>query len=289
MSARMKLPFILARRFVAAETVEKTLPVAVELHEKGLGTTLDRLGEYVDDPDLAIEARDSYIALIRRIAETNGRVDRNISIKMSMLGQKIDEAFCIENLFMLLETAAQTNTFVRLDMEGSDTTDSTLSIFERAHRSHPESVGVVLQAYLKRTGEDVDRMCELGARVRLCKGAYREPSAIAHQDMSVIRERFADHMEKLITHGHYPGIATHDDILIGATKAFVGRNGIDASRFEFQMLYGIRPRTQLEIVDEGYNMRVYVPFGTAWMPYFSRRLRERKENVFFVLKNLFRK
>jgi len=285
----MKLPFFLARRFVAAETAEKTIPVAVRLHDQGLHTTLDRLGEYVSDPALAESARDSYIDLVKIIASAEGRVDRNISIKMSMLGQKIDEAFCEDNLHRLLEVAVSFDTFVRLDMEGSDVTESTLSIFERVHVRYPENVGIVLQAYLKRTREDVARMCELGARVRLCKGAYREPASIAHQDMSVIRERFAEYMEQLISAGNYPGIATHDDVLIAATRDFVRTNDIPSSRFEFQMLYGIRPRTQLEIVEQGYNMRIYVPFGTAWIPYFSRRLRERKENVFFVLKNLFRR
>ena len=285
----MKLPFFLARRFVAAETVEETLPVAQRLHNSRLGTTLDRLGEYVDDPELARTARDSYINLVETIAGSNGSVDRNISVKMSMLGQNIDESFCLDNLHMLLEKAHEHETFVRLDMEGSDTTGSTISIFERVHADYPDNVGIVLQAYLKRTREDVAQMCEMNARVRLCKGAYREPPSIAHQDMSIIRERFAEHMEMLISGGNYPGIATHDDTLIEATKAYVRKHAVPASRFEFQMLYGIRPSTQLEIVDQGYNMRIYVPFGTSWMPYFSRRLRERKENVFFVLKNLFRR
>ncbi len=285
----MKLPFILARKFVAAETVENTLPVAAQLKSSGLSTTLDLLGEYISDPKLATRAKESYISLVRSIDASDGAIDKNISIKLSMLGQKIDESFCIDNLHEVLTVAKETNTFVRLDMEGTDVTQSTVSIFEKVHADYSENVGIVLQAYLKRTTDDIARMCEMGARVRLCKGAYKEPAKLAFQDMPTIRDRYLEHMEKLITTGSYPGIATHDDILIAATKEFVRSNNIAPNRFEFQMLYGIRTDTQQAIASEGFGMRVYVPFGDMWYPYFSRRLRERKENVWFVLKNMFRK
>lgn len=285
----MRLPFFLARRFVAAETVEKTIPVAMELKRAGLGTTLDLLGEYISDPELATEAKESYIELVRSINDHTYDVDRNISIKLSMLGQQIDPEFCLDNLHELLTVAKRTGTFVRLDMEGTDVTQSTIDIFEKVYPTYPDTVGIVLQAYLKRTREDVERMCELNARVRICKGAYKEPAALAHQDMSVIRERFMEYMERLIARARYPGIATHDDILIDATKAYVRAHDVSHDDFEFQMLYGIRPDTQISIAEEGYNMRVYVPFGISWLPYFSRRLRERKENVWFVLKNLVRR
>ncbi len=285
----MKLPFILARKFVAAETVENTLPVAAQLKSSGLSTTLDLLGEYISDPQLATQAKESYISLVRSIDASDGAIDKNISIKLSMLGQKIDESFCIDNLHEVLTVAKETNTFVRLDMEGTDVTQSTVSIFEKVHADYSENVGIVLQAYLKRTTDDIARMCEMGARVRLCKGAYKEPAKLAFQDMPTIRDRYLEHMEKLITTGRYPGIATHDDILIAATKEFVRSNDIAPNRFEFQMLYGIRTDTQQAIASEGFGMRVYVPFGDMWYPYFSRRLRERKENVWFVLKNMFRK
>ena len=285
----MKLPFFLARKFVAAETVENTLPVAAQLKSSGLSTTLDLLGEYISDPKLATRAKESYISLVRSIDASDGAIDKNISIKLSMLGQKIDESFCIDNLHEVLTVAKETNTFVRLDMEGTDVTQSTVSIFEKVHADYSENVGIVLQAYLKRTTDDIARMCEMGARVRLCKGAYKEPAKLAFQDMPTIRDRYLEHMEKLITTGRYPGIATHDDILIAATKEFVRSNDIAPNRFEFQMLYGIRTDTQQAIASEGFGMRVYVPFGDMWYPYFSRRLRERKENVWFVLKNMFRK
>ncbi len=285
----MKLPFFLASKFVAAESLDGALPIVEGIKSNGLRTTFDKLGEYVSDRSVATAAKEEYIQLIRTIDEADGRIDRNISIKASMLGQKIDEAFCIDNLHEVLTAAKETGTFVRLDMEGTDITESTLSIFERVYPDYRDNVGVVLQAYLKRTREDIDRMCELQARVRLCKGAYSEPESLAWQDMSTIRERFLEYMEVLITKGRFPGIATHDDILINATKQFVKENDIDKDRFEFQMLYGLRADTQQDIANEGYGMRVYVPYGDQWFPYYSRRLRERKENVWFILSTMFKR
>lgn len=285
----MKLPFFLARKFVAAETLEGALPVVRSIKAEGLSTTFDKLGEYVSDRSVATEAKEEYITLIRTLNEATGRIDQNISIKLSMLGQKIDEAFCIDNLHEVLTEAKQTGTFVRLDMEGTDITESTLSIFEKVYPDYRDHVGVVLQAYLKRTKEDIDRMCELQARVRLCKGAYSEPASVAWQDMPTIRDRFLEYMETLITKGRFPGIATHDDLLINATKAFVAERGISKDRFEFQMLYGLRSDTQRDIAGEGYGMRVYVPYGDQWFPYYSRRLRERKENVWFILSTMFKR
>jgi len=285
----MKLPFFLARKFVAAETLEGALPVVRSIKAAGLSTTFDKLGEYVSDRSVATEAKDEYITLIRTLNEATGRIDQNISIKLSMLGQKIDEAFCIDNLHEVLTEAKQTGTFVRLDMEGTDITESTMSIFEKVYPDYRDHVGVVLQAYLKRTKEDIDRMCELQARVRLCKGAYSEPASVAWQDMPTIRDRFLEYMETLITKGRFPGIATHDDLLINATKAFVAERGISKDRFEFQMLYGLRSDTQRDIAGEGYGMRVYVPYGDQWFPYYSRRLRERKENVWFILSTMFKR
>ena len=285
----MKLPFFLARKFVAAETLEGALPVVRSIKAAGLSTTFDKLGEYVSDRSVATEAKEEYITLIRTLNEATGQIDQNISIKLSMLGQKIDEAFCIDNLHEVLTEAKQTGTFVRLDMEGTDITESTLSIFEKVYPDYRDHVGVVLQAYLKRTKEDIDRMCELQARVRLCKGAYSEPASVAWQDMPTIRDRFLEYMEMLITKGRFPGIATHDDLLINATKAFVAERGISKDRFEFQMLYGLRSDTQRDIAGEGYGMRVYVPYGDQWFPYYSRRLRERKENVWFILSTMFKR
>ena len=285
----MKLPFFLARKFVAAETLEAALPVVESINANGLRTTFDKLGEYVSDRGVATSAKEEYITLIRTLDAAEGRIDRNISIKLSMLGQKIDEAFCVDNLHEVLTAAKETGTFVRLDMEGTDITESTLTIFERVYPEYRDHVGVVLQAYLKRTREDIDRMCELQARVRLCKGAYSEPEALAWQDMSTIRDRVLEYMEVLVSKGRFPGIATHDDILIDATRKYVAENGVSTDRFEFQMLYGLRSETQESLAKEGFGMRVYVPYGDQWFPYYSRRLRERKENVWFILSTMFKR
>ena len=286
----MRLPFILARRFVAGETLEDALPKVRALLDQHLFVSVDLLGEYVEDRDVALEGTDAYIDLVRRLAHGYRSFKKQtcISIKLSMMGQKIDEDFCLKNLHRLLRAAREHDVFVRLDMEGSDVTASTLDLFEAAYARFPAHVGPVLQAYLKRTPNDVERMCELGASVRLCKGAYSEPPEIAYQDMQEIRLQFISCMKRLLSDAVYPGIATHDDRLISATKDFVQRRNISPDEFEFQMLYGLRRRTQQEIVRDGYHMRVYVPYGTEWFPYFRRRLTERKENVFFIAKNLLR-
>ncbi|MCY4159981.1 MAG: proline dehydrogenase family protein [Bacteroidetes bacterium] len=283
----IRLPFVLARGFVAAESLRDTIPVVKRLTDKGLFTTIDLLGEHVASRDLALRSRDAYIKLLHALA-SDSDLDRNISIKLSMIGQIIDEDFCLENLRLLLDEAQSLGAFIRLDMEGSSILDSTLRIFESVFPDYPEHVGPVLQAYLKRTLKDVTRMCDLGARVRLCKGAYREPDQIALQRMSDIRTQFITCMHKLLEYGNYPAIATHDDILIQATKSFARRKGINPSKFEFQMLYGLRPQTQEATVCEGYNMRVYVPYGRMWLPYYIRRLRERPENIAFLLRNILR-
>ncbi len=284
----MKLPFFLASRFVAGETLNEALPVLDNLNDDGLHVALDKLGEHVHDREVATAARDAYIDLVETIADRSDDLRNRISIKLSMMGQLIDEDFCLNNLRELLEVAAEHDIFVRLDMEGSDLTQSTLDLFEAAYEDFPDHVGPVLQAMLRRTARDVDRMCELGASVRLCKGAYAEPAAIAYQDMNQIRERYIEYMEQLLQHTHYSGIATHDDRIIDATKDFAERNDVDPEDFEFQMLYGLRRQTQREMAAAGYNMMVYVPYGTEWFPYFSRRLREKKENVWFLLRTLFK-
>ena len=286
----MPLPFFLASRFVAGETLSDSLPVVDALNQDGLHVALDKLGEHVHDRSEAEAARDTYIDLVRTLAARDGsaHLRNRISIKLSMMGQLIDEDFCEDNLRQLLEVAAEEDVFVRLDMEGSALTRSTLNIFEAVYPDYPNHVGPVLQAMLKRTDRDVDRMCELGVSVRLCKGAYAEPPEIAYQEMPHIRERYLDYTERLLRHTDGAGIATHDDTLIEATQAFADRHDIGPDAFEFQMLYGLRRETQREMAQDGYNMLVYVPYGTEWFPYFSRRLREKKENVWFVLRSLFK-
>jgi proline dehydrogenase len=203
------------------------------------------------------------------------------------MGQEISRDLCLENVSSILDVAKEVGGFVRLDMEGSKLTRDTVEIFHDLRKRY-DNVGIVLQAALHRTREDVEEAVRRGDRVRLCKGAYKEPPEIALQDMGRIREAFKACAHVLLDGGHHPAIATHDEELIADTMAYAKARSIAASRFEFQMLYGLRNRRWETIVRDGYDMRIYVPFGTHWIPYFYRRLRERRENVLFVLKNLFR-
>ena len=289
----MTLPFALARRFVAGQTLDDALPALAQQLDDGLFVTLDLLGEHVHEPARASAFADAYQDLVERLAafrDARGDDPRalGISVKLSMIGQVIDRDACEANLRRLLAVARDADLFVRLDMEGTDITQSTLDLFEAVYLDFPDHVGTVLQAYLHRTDGDVARMCELDARVRLCKGAYGEPASLAYQDMPTIRWHYLKHARRLLADARYPGIATHDDRILAAVKQHAADTGVPKDAFEFQMLYGLRPETQRELVREGYNMRCYVPYGTEWLPYYSRRLRERKENVFFILRNLVR-
>src|SRR5579872_221596 len=274
----------LARRFVAGETVETAIDAVRTLNAAGLSATLDFLGEDVHDEGAAALTADTYVRMIDAIVAA--RADANVSVKLSAIGQAISDDTAVRNLFPILERAKAANMFVRLDMEGSKTVNSTYRILARARAAY-EQVGAVVQAYLHRAQDDVQKLIADGTRVRLCKGAYAERPDVAFQDMPAIRRNYMRLAEALLTSGVYHGIATHDDNLIEAVRAFVERKGIGPDRFEFQMLYGIRPERQREIGGLKYRLRVYVPFGTHWAGYFYRRLAERKENVYFVVRSLF--
>jgi proline dehydrogenase len=278
--------FFLAKRFVAGETVDSAIAAVTALNAAGLSATLDFLGEDVLQERDAAQTTATYIEMIDRI--TAAGANANVSVKLSAIGQAIAEDLALANLLIIVERARRFDMFVRLDMEGSATVDSTYRICDRA-RARYEHIGPVVQAYLKRAADDVTRLNKAGARVRLCKGAYKEPKEIALQRMPDIRENYLKLARALLGDGNYPGIATHDDRLIDGVKAFVRDRSIGADKFEFQMLYGVRPDKQRAIAAEGYRMRVYVPFGTHWAGYFYRRLAERKENVFFVLRSLLSK
>jgi len=283
----MKLPFILAKRFVAGETFESTIPKIEALNQKGIKITLDLLGENVKQKTTADETVDEYIRLLNDIH--NAGLKSTISIKLTMLGLDIDEKYCKENLYKLLDEAKRLDSFVRIDMEGSDYTGMTIDIFKEAFKKYGKHVGIVIQAYLHRTKNDIRDLAELGADVRLCKGAYNEPERVALQNMPAIREAFKEYAKVLLEKTTYPRIATHDDELVEWVKEYTGKNEIGKARFEFQMLYGLREETMEQLTNDGYNTRVYVPYGTMWFPYFKRRLMERKENIFFVLSTLFKK
>ena len=279
----MRALAFLARRFVAGETPESAISAGQRLHGKGIKATFDLLGEDVLDRDAARRCAEANKALLLAIPPD---VERNVSIKLTTMGLDISEDFCHELTTGVLEAARKVDGFVRIDMEGSKHTQRTIDMFQRLRQDH-DNVGIVLQAYLFRTEDDVKQAVSRGDRVRLCKGAYKEPSTIAWTKMDDVRANYRKCVRLLLDKGNYPAVATHDEGLIADVLAHVEGNGIPSERFEFQMLYGLRPRRWEELVAAGHNMRVYVPFGTHWFPYFYRRLRERKENVFFVLKSLF--
>jgi proline dehydrogenase len=286
-AAVIKLPFVLAKKFVAGESFQDAKPKVEQLNKKQIKITLDLLGENVRDKQTADTTVDEYIDLINDIKETG--LDSSISIKLTMLGLDIGRSYCRDNLFKLLEVARSNNQFVRIDMEGSDYTQVTIDLFKEAFAEFDKHVGIVVQAYLYRTKDDIDDLAELGADVRICKGAYKESSDIAFQKMDDIRNAYKEYTKILLNKTPYPRIATHDDLLIDWLKSYADENDINKDRFEFQMLYGLRQETMESFVNEGYNARIYVPYGTMWFPYFKRRLMERKENIWFILSTIFQK
>lgn len=279
----MRALTLLARRFVAGETAEDAVAVGRRLQDRGIRATFDLLGEDVLDRDAARRCAEANKALLRAIPDA---IERNVSVKLSTMGLDIAEDFCLELASGVLDEARRVKGFVRVDMEGSKHTQRTIDAFRKLRKTH-DNVGIVLQAYLHRTEDDVKEAIARKDSVRLCKGAYKEPASIAWTDMEEIRGSFKRCARLLLDGGTYPAIATHDESLVQDALAYAAERKIPAARFEFQMLYGLRPRRWDELVKAGQNMRVYVPYGTHWIPYFYRRLRERRENILFVLRNLF--
>jgi proline dehydrogenase len=271
-----------ARRFIAGETVEEAIAAARTLQARGFLLTLDYLGESVRTIDEASAATREYVRLIEVIVASG--IERNISLKLTQLGVDIDRATCVDNLRRILEPAQRDGFFVRIDMENSSYTDLTLQVFETLWQQQYRNIGLALQAALRRTEGDVRRMNGLGARVRLVKGAYKEPASVAFQQKGEVDAAFSRLMRLLLDDGVYPAIATHDEAMLAETRNYATRQGIAPDRFEFQMLYGIRRDLQASLVAAGYKLRIYVPFGRQWFPYFMRRLGERPANVGFVLR-----
>jgi proline dehydrogenase len=275
-------PAVLARRFVAGETAEDAIAVGRRLHARGIKATFDLLGEDVIDREAARRSAEANKRLLRLIPP---EVERNVSIKLTMMGLDVSEDFCLELTAGILDTARAAGGFVRIDMEGSKHTQRTIDVFHELRRTY-DNMGIVLQAYLYRTEGDVREAVARGDRVRICKGAYKEPPEIAWSSMDDIRASYRRCAHLLLDGGNYPAIATHDEGLIRDALAYARAQGIAKDRYEFQMLYGLRPKRWDELVADGHNVRIYVPYGTHWFPYFYRRLRERRENVLFVLKSL---
>jgi proline dehydrogenase len=274
-----------ARRFIAGETADEAIAAVQDLPAQGLRLTLDYLGESVATFDEANAASEEYVRILDAIVRAG--IERNVSLKLTQLGLDVDRATAVDNMRRILEPADQHGFFVRIDMENSPYTDSTLQVLETLRQQGHRQVGTVIQSCLFRSSKDVERLNELGVRVRLVKGAYKEPKAVAFQKKDEVDAAFLQLMRVLLDQGDCPAIATHDPAMIEATKHHAREKGYAADRFEFQMLYGIRRDLQSSLVAEGYRVRVYVPFGRQWFPYFMRRLGERPANVAFVLKGIF--
>jgi proline dehydrogenase len=272
---------------VAGETIEEGVNAARELLNRGITSSLDLLGESVHLESEANAAGNQYLAMMDRMAAQG--VEVNVSVKLTQMGLDIAEEICHANMARILDKARRLGGFVRLDMEGSAYTQRTLDFFrDRLCGEYGRHCGVVIQSALRRSERDIEELIAMKARVRLCKGAYLEPPDIAFQDKREVDRNYTSLMERLLLHGNYPGVATHDEKIIEHARGFVAREKIASQRFEFQMLYGVRRDLQARLRQQGFNMRVYIPFGTQWYPYLMRRLAERPANIVFILGNLVR-
>jgi proline dehydrogenase len=277
----LRRPSSFARRFIAGETVADAIEAARAVEARGMTVTLDLLGESVSTLDGADAATRDYLAMIEAMIASG--VGRNISLKLTQLGLDVDKASAIDNLRKILERAEPAGFFVRIDMENSPYTEVTLEIFETLWRHGYRHLGVVLQSALYRSEQDLQTVNALGGRVRLVKGAYKESKAVAYPNKADVDAAYARLLKTLLTEGHDPAIATHDPAMIELTRAIAREHHIAADRFELQMLYGVRRDLQAMLVQAGYRVRVYIPFGREWFPYFMRRLGERPANVMFVI------
>jgi proline dehydrogenase len=281
----LRTPRSFARRFIAGESIDDAIRAAREVEAQRCQVTLDFLGESVSSREAAHAATEACTVMLDRV-EAAG-IGRNVSIKLTQLGLDVDRATSIDNLRRILDVAGKHGFFVRIDMENSPYTSETLDIFETVWSVGYHNVGVVIQSCLKRSEADVRRVVALGARIRLVKGAYREPADVAFQQKAEVDAAFVSLMKMLLVDGHYPAIATHDPAMIDATRAFAREKNVASSRYEFQMLYGIRRDLQNSLTADGETVRIYIPFGSEWFPYFMRRLGERPANVGFVLRGIF--
>jgi proline dehydrogenase len=275
----------LSSRFIAGNTLDDAIRVSRRVNGEGIKITLDHLGENVASLEEAAAFRDVYCETLERLVHEG--IDGNVSLKLTQFGMDFSEEACRANVEILVRRAAELGTFVRVDMESSEYTDRTLRLVTGLHAQYG-AAGAVVQSYLYRSEADVRMLCERRIRVRLCKGAYLEPAEVAFQKKAEVDANFVRLMRVLLDHGEYPAIATHDAAMIAATRQYTVERRIARDRFEFQMLYGIRRDLQRALARDGYRLRLYVPFGRAWYPYFMRRLAERPANMLFIARNLFR-
>ena len=280
-------------RFVAGMSVDDVLSACTRVNQENIAATLDSLGESVTTEAEAQKSADIYHQLLDAIPAR--KLNANVSVKLSQVGMDFDPALAERIVGDMVAHAAQANSFVRIDMEGSPHTEATIAMTERLHAKYPSAVGTVLQAYLFRTEADTERLLEQGIRIRLCKGAYKEGPDVAFPLKADVDANYVKLMKRMVTYanpktgkGVFCGIATHDEVIVNKMRDFVNDNKIDMHAFEFQMLYGVRRDLQRRLAAEGYGVRVYVPFGPEWYPYFMRRLAERPANVLFLAKNFFK-
>ena len=286
-SERSAVGKTLSSRFVAGMTVAAALEAAEELNREGMSVSLDALGESVLDEKQAHKSAAIYHEVMDAIQAR--KLKANVSVKLTQIGMDLDPDLAQSILSGMLAHAEEADTFVRVDMEGSEYTEATLQMTERLHLRWPRRVGTVLQAYLYRTAEDAERLVKQGIRIRLCKGAYKEPAELAFPSKQDVDKNYVNLMIYLATSGVFCGMATHDEAIVDEMRRVVATHGLPKSAFEFQMLYGIQRELQRKLVKEGYGVRVYIPFGPEWYPYFMRRLAERPANVLFLAKNFFKR
>ncbi|MCJ7710535.1 MAG: proline dehydrogenase family protein [Chloroflexi bacterium] len=290
LATRVPVTRPMVRRFVAGDTLEEVMPAIERLRDAGRGTTVDVLGESVTAKEDARAAAGRYLDVLDALAA--GGLDRNVSLKPSQMGLKIDPALARENIAAIVARAVETGSFVRIDMEDHTTTDATLGLWRDLRPTGwadgGADVGLVIQSALRRSDADIEAIIEAGGRVRLCKGAYKEPAAVAWQDKAEVDDAYERQMLRLMRAGRYPALATHDVRLIKRAVDVATAEGIARDSFEFQMLYGVRRDLQEQLAGAGWRVRVYVPFGGQWYPYFMRRLAERPANVSFLLRNMWR-
>lgn len=286
-AARFSLFKRLTTRFIAGENIDEAVAAIRDLNRRGCTASFDHLNESVGSiAGTEAEVRE-YLDVLARIDEAG--IDSNVSIKLTQFGLEIDPELAYRNARRVVEDAARRGNFVRVDMEGSNVTQATIDVFKRLRAEFGlNDVGIVVQSYLYRTMDDVRDLLKIPARIRLCKGAYNEPAEVAYPEKKAVDDNYVRIMKVLLSSGVYHGIATHDPKMIDATIDFAQREGLAREAFEFQMLYGIRRDLQEQLARDGYRMRVYVPYGKHWYPYFMRRLAERPANIWFVLKNLFK-
>ncbi len=285
--SKVGIRYRFAHRFIAGETIEEAIRVVSELNSRAVLASIDMLGEGVRDEREAKAAADAYSALLARISQEG--INANISVKLTQLGLDVSQDLCRDNLVQILERARQVQNFVCVDMESSAHTQRTLDLFSEVYDHFPCQVGTVIQSYLYRSEKDVQNLSQKGCSIRLCKGAYKEPPEVAFPKKADVDRNYISLLEILLVSPAYTAIATHDDAMIDHARRFIANKQVPAGKYEFQMLYGVRRESQFRLARQGYKMRVYVPYGRHWAPYYMRRLAERPANVFFIAKNLFRK